>query len=75
MAAIQDRASPVAFYPSAEEIHERVGELGWCDAEVYSFVGENLANVPQPSMRHYHQGMKLRDANMKWRQKLLRLWA
>lgn len=74
MAAIQDRSMPVAFYPSAETIHERVGELGWCEADVWKFVGEYLPHIPQPSMREYYQGVVYKKAGMKWREKLLKLW-
>lgn len=74
MAAIQDRALPVAFYPSAETVHERVLALGWCDKEINTFVGQHLAEIPQPSMREYYQAMTLRKAGMDWREKLLKLW-
>lgn len=74
MAAIQDRSMPVAFYPSAETIHKRVNELGWCDADVWKFVGQHLAIIRQPSMREYFQGMTYRKAGMKWKEKLLKLW-
>lgn len=74
MAAIQDRSMPVAFYPSAETIHKRVKELGWCDANVWKFVGQHLDSIRQPSMREYFQGMTYLKAGMKWQEKLLRLW-
>ena len=74
MAAIQDRAMPVAFYPSAETIHIRVKELGWCDKDVWKFIGDNLSEIPQPSMREYYQAMTYRKAGMNWQEKLLKLW-
>ena len=74
MAAIQDRAMRVAFYPSAETIHIRVKELGWCDKDVWKFIGDNLSEIPQPSMREYYQAMTYRKAGMNWQEKLLKLW-
>lgn len=74
-AAIQDRALPVAFFPSAETIHNRVIELGWCnDPEIIAFIGENLANIPQPSMREYYNAMRYKRAKMDWRKKLIGIW-
>ena len=74
MAAIQDRALPVAFYPSAETIHNRVLALRWCDKEICTFIGQHLAKIPQPSMREYYQAMTYRKAGMDWQEKLLKLW-
>jgi excisionase family DNA binding protein len=74
MAAIQDRALPVAFYPSAETIHHQVKLQEWCDDEVWGFVGTQLHRIPQPSMREYYNGMTYKKAGMKWRDKLLKLW-
>lgn len=74
MAAIQDRALPVAFYPSAETVHKRVIDLGWCDKEICTFIGQHLAEIPQPSMREYYQAMTYRKAGMNWREKLLKIW-
>lgn len=74
MAAVQDRSTPVAFYPSAEMIHERVGELGWCEKVVWQFIGKHLSKIPQPSMREYYMGMTYKKAGMKWKEKLLKLW-
>lgn len=74
MAAIQDRALPVAFYPSAEAIHDRVRELGWCDKAVWKFIGKHLAKIPEPSMREYHNGMGYKKAGMQWEKKLMKVW-
>jgi excisionase family DNA binding protein len=74
MAAIQDRSVPVAFFPSAETIHERVCELGWCDDAVWRFIGDNLSRIPQPSMREYFNAMSYKNAGMKWRDKMLKIW-
>jgi len=74
MAAVQDRSTPVAFYPSAETIHERVRELGWCEKPVWAFIGKHLSKIAQPSMREYHNGMVYKKAGMKWQDKLLKLW-
>lgn len=74
-AAIQDRALPVAFFPDAETIHARVIELGWCkDQEIISFIGDNLATIPQPSMREYYNAMRYKRAKMDWRRKLFTIW-
>lgn len=74
MAAIRDRSTPVAFYPSAETIHKRVQELGWCDETIWRFIGKHLPKIPQPSMREYQNGMTYKKAGMKWQEKLLKLW-
>ena len=74
MAAVQDRSMPVAFYPCASEIHERVAQLRWADSEVYEFIGNNLSLIPQPSMRDYYNGEKYKLAGMDWRSKLLKIW-
>ena len=74
MAAIQDRALPVAFYPSAETVHKRVLKLRWCDKDVSDFIGKHLAEIPQPSMREYYQAMAYRKAGMDWQEKLLKIW-
>jgi hypothetical protein len=75
MAAIQDRSTPVAFYPSAETIHKRVLELGWCDETIWKFIGKHLPKIPQPSMREYQNGMTYKKAGMKWQEKLQKRWA
>jgi excisionase family DNA binding protein len=73
--AIQDRSLPVAFYPSAETIHARVVELGWCkDREIVKFIADNLASIPQPSMREYYLAGCYKRANMDWRKKLFSIW-
>lgn len=74
MAAIQDRATPVAFYPTAKTIHERVIDLGWCDWDIVDYIGEYLEHIPQPSMREYWQGMRYKEAGMNWQAKLKALW-
>lgn len=74
MAAVQDRSMPVAFYPCASEIHERVAQLRWADSEVFEFIGNNLSLIPQPSMRDYYNGEKYKLAGMDWRGKLLKIW-
>lgn len=74
-AAVQDRALPVAFFPSPETIHNRVIELGWCDdSEILDFVGEHLSDIPQPSMREYYQARCYKRAKMDWRQKMRKVW-
>ena len=74
-AAIQDRALPVAFFPTAETIHNRVIELGWCkDREILNFVGEHLSEIPQPSMREYYQAGCYKRAGMNWKKKLQAIW-
>ena len=74
MAAIQDRSMPVAFFPSAQTIHERVKALKWCSPDVWKFIGKHLSKIRQPSMREYYQGMTYCKAGMKWQEKLLKLW-
>ena len=74
MAAIQDRSIPVAFFPSAEEIHHRVIELGWCDKMIIRFVGQHLDKIPEPSMREYYNCMKYKGAGMDYKSKMLKIW-
>jgi hypothetical protein len=73
-AAIQDRALPVGFFPNAETIHRRVIELDWCDEDIVKFIGDNLAVIPEPSMREYYIGMKYKKAKMDWQKKLMAIW-
>jgi hypothetical protein len=74
-AAIQDRALPVAFCPTAQTIHDRVLELGWCkDKEITTWIGERLTDCPQPSMRHYYSAGCYKRAGMDWRKKLQATW-
>lgn len=75
MAAVQDRSLPVAFFPSAEEIHKRVEKLGWCSPVVWKFIGKHLGEINQPSMRDYRNGMTYRKIGMDWQQKLHKRWA
>lgn len=75
MAAVQDRALPVAFFPSAEGIHKRVEELGWCSPVVWKFIGKHLGSIQQPTMRDYRNGMAYKKIGMDWKQKLLKRWA
>lgn len=73
--AIQDRSLPVAFYPTAETIHNRVIELGWCkDKEILDFIGDNMTVIPIPSMREYYLAVCYKKAGMDWKQKLLSIW-
>lgn len=74
-AAVHDRAMPVAFVPSAETIHARVLELGWVgDKEITDFIGENLANIPQPTMREYYHAKQLKKFSKVWQSKMLKIW-
>jgi excisionase family DNA binding protein len=84
MAAIQDRALPVAFIPSAQtkptvldvvgpDYHHRAAEVPVVD-EFVDFIGEHLCDIPQPSMREYYQGGVYKRAKMDWRKKLTAIW-
>ncbi len=77
MLAIRDRAAGgrVAFYPSPEEIHNRVLEQGWCrDKEILSFVAQHMHKIPQMSMRTYHDALVWQESGMDWRKKCLAVW-
>jgi hypothetical protein len=71
--ALEDRAIILHFEPDNTEVHRRVAD--WFeDDEVYQFIGDHLAQIPQISMRHYHKGSLLRKAGLgDWRLSLLQM--
>lgn len=70
--AVQDRGVLLLFNPKATEIHRYVKEeLGHLpeiyNQEVYGFIGDNLDIITDPSIRHYRNALKLKDAGINWR--------
>jgi hypothetical protein len=69
--AVQDRGLLILFHPPAIEVHryvkEELGHLpGVYDEEVYNFIGVNLGIISEPSIRHYRNAIKLKNAGMDW---------
>ena len=73
--AVQDRGLLIMFQPDTEEVHRYVGEdlkdLPLFDQEVYDFVGDNLHNIQDPSIRLYHNALQLKKAGVNWREAVI----
>lgn len=67
VAALQDRGHTRLFAPSAAEVHRKVAEW-FGDAEVYSFFGERLQHITEPSMRLYHRALELKVSGLNWQE-------
>lgn len=65
VAALQDRGHVLVFMPSAVEVHRRAGEWFKND-EIYTWFGENLHRVREPSLRHYVRAKELKAAGIDW---------
>ena len=71
--ALIDRGVSVRFDPSADEVHDNV--RSWFDdAEVFSFIGEHLGMISEPSQRHYFVAKELHEAGLDWQGALLSTW-
>ena len=66
VAAVEDRGHVVRFSPSAEEVHRRAGEW-FDDDEIYSWVGQQLHRVVNPSMRLYYRAQELKRSGLDWK--------
>ena len=69
VAAVQDRGHVLWFEPSAQEVHQRAGQFV-TDQEVYTWFGENLPRIAEPSLRHYVRAAELKAAGLDWKQAL-----
>jgi hypothetical protein len=69
VSALQDRGHVLVFQPSAAEVHAQAGT--WFeDREIYSWFGDNLHRLREPSFRHYVRAAELKAAGMEWREVL-----
>jgi hypothetical protein len=73
LTALEDRGYVIHFEPSTAEVHDYV-EKWFTDTEIYEFVGNHLALIPVPSIRHYVKAQKLKALRMDWRAALLLTW-
>jgi hypothetical protein len=74
--ALESRAElTILFEPSAYEVHRQVYMDGWFDdQEVYDFMYDNLAIIPEASFRWYVAGKAQREARPdKWRFRVLEM--
>ena len=73
--AVQDRGLLLLFHPTAECIHSYVGDelmdSEWFDDDIFIFIGQHLSIVAEPSIRHYRNAKRLKDAGMNWREVLV----
>jgi hypothetical protein len=77
MEAIQSRADlGIAFFPERHTIHEQVGRLRWCPADVYKFVEQYLTSIPLYSMRTYRTAMTFKKSKRiaSWKAHCLKVW-
>ena len=73
IAAVHDRGPVVFFQPNALEVHRELAEAGWFpDEEVFTFVGQNLFLVNEPSFRLYKAAYDHKRAGLDWRDITLR---
>jgi hypothetical protein len=71
--ALEDRAIIIHFAPGNNEVHRQVATW-FDDQEVFDFMADHLANIPELSMRHYEKGRMLRRAGVPdWRTRLLQI--
>jgi hypothetical protein len=71
--ALLDRGTVVFFDPDAEELHRFVSR--WFeDQEIYSFIGEHLADIPRHSMRFYVNAGAHKQHGLDWKAALLESW-
>ena len=65
VAAVQDRGHLVIFEPSAEEVHQQVGQW-FDDPHIYEWFGDHLHLIPNPSMRNYVRAKELQASGINW---------
>jgi hypothetical protein len=66
VAALQDRGHVLVFEPAASEVHTKAAEW-FPDQEIYTWFGENLHRMTDPSFRHYVRARELKSAGMDWK--------
>lgn len=71
--AVEDRGVVIHFRPDAAEVHERA-QPWFKDEEIFSFIGQHLHLVTEPSMRDYVNAASVKQAGMDWKAALLQTW-
>lgn len=61
------------FEPSNEEVHRFVGEW-FKDGEIYTFIGENLSEIPTLDIRYYTNSAKMKTQGLDWKAALQETW-
>jgi hypothetical protein len=73
--AVEDRGVLIRFRPSAEELHRYVATAAFdpnvFDQEVYEYIGDHLAVIAEPSIRHHRHAIKLKQGGLDWQGTLL----
>jgi hypothetical protein len=70
--AVEDRGIVLSFYPSAQEVHARAADLDLGDTDVYAFLEAHMTRIKHPSLRHYRNAKKLKDAGLtEWKEVLI----
>ncbi len=73
VAALQDRGLVISFQPTVFEVHKELARAGWFDdEEVFSFIGQHLFLVTEPSFRFYKIAQEHKKAGLDWRSLILR---
>ncbi len=71
--AVYDRGVLVNFQPSALEVHREIARAGWYDdQEVFTFIGQNLFFIMEPSFRFYQIARDHKRAGLDWKTLVLR---
>lgn len=71
--ALHTRGVTILFRPTALELHQQVASGGWFDdAEIFSFLGEQLDLMARPSMRTYITARAHKQAGLDWKELTLR---
>jgi len=65
-AAVEDRGQVLVFQPTALEVHQKADEW-FDDSEIYSWIGERLVQIIEPSMRLYYRARELKMAGLDWK--------
>jgi hypothetical protein len=65
VAALQDRGHVLVFQPGAAEVHRKAGDW-FKDQGIYSWFGDNLHRIVEPSFRYYVRAGELKAAGMHW---------
>lgn len=73
LGALLDRGTVVFFDPDPAEIHKYVGTW-FQDEEVYRFIGQNLDQIPQHSIRLYVQAEEQKRNGLDWKSVLIETW-
>lgn len=67
--AVTDRALLLTFNPSAEQIHAyAVVNRIINDYEIFDFFNSHIAQIKNPSLRHYVNAQKLKNMGLDWKE-------